>query len=127
MLASANGHNEVVRLLLATGADNDKDLADNWGNSALMKASQSGHVEVVCLLLAAGADKDLAGNWANNALMLASQSGGRQGLGRQFGQHCIGASFWREVVCLLLEAGADNSRSTALMLASQRGNVGVVC
>ena len=49
-----------MRLLLAAGADNDKDLADNWGNSALMKASQSGHVEVVRLLLAAGADKDLA-------------------------------------------------------------------
>ena len=72
-----------------------------------MLASPSGYVEVVRLLLKAGCDKDLADSSGNSAL-------------------ASGEGFKVEVVCLLLEAGADNSRSTALMLASQRGNVGVV-
>ena len=58
MRASFFGHVEVVRALLAAGAD--VDAADNHGYSALIWASWFGLVEVVRALLAAGADKHLA-------------------------------------------------------------------
>ena len=43
ILASVNGHLEVVRLLSEAGADKDK--ADQYGVMALMPASQYGHLE----------------------------------------------------------------------------------
>jgi hypothetical protein len=47
LLASENGHAEVVRLLLEHGADPTTE--DNW---AIRIASENGHAEVVRLLLA---------------------------------------------------------------------------
>ncbi|CAK9116812.1 unnamed protein product [Durusdinium trenchii] len=57
MLAAANGHVEVARLLLNAGAD--KDLQDKKGSTALILAAQQGHAEAARLLLQAGADKAL--------------------------------------------------------------------
>ena len=54
MVASKEGHLEVVRLLLESGAD--KDLARNEDWTALFVASESGHLEVVRLLLQCGVD-----------------------------------------------------------------------
>jgi hypothetical protein len=48
------GHVEIVRLLLAAGAD--PSATDEIDATALMWASPHGHVEVVRLLLAAGAN-----------------------------------------------------------------------
>ena len=61
MLASTNGHLEVVRLLLQSGAY--KDLAMTHAETALMLASTNGHLEVVRLLLESGAVKDLPRNY----------------------------------------------------------------
>ena len=67
MLASQEGHVEVVRLLEASGAD--KSLTNRDGATALMLASQMGHAEVVPLLAAANADKSTRTNGVTVSLM----------------------------------------------------------
>ena len=52
-IASLNGHIEVVRELIAKGAQ--IDMQHNSGASALSLASQNGHIEVVRELIAKGA------------------------------------------------------------------------
>lgn len=55
LAAAHSGHPEVVRLLLAAGAD--PDPADGrHGDTALMRAANGGHDEVVLMLLDAGAN-----------------------------------------------------------------------
>jgi ankyrin repeat protein len=54
------GHVEVVKTLLAAGAEVDK--ADSDGMTPLYWASRYGHVEVVKTLLAAEAEVDKANN-----------------------------------------------------------------
>ena len=100
MVASANGHLEVARLLCEAGADKDKAMQD--GATALILASANGHLEVARLLCEAGADKDKAMQDGATALILASANG-----------HL-------EVARLLCEAGADKDKArqdgaTALM------------
>lgn len=51
-LAAANGHSEVVRILLEAGARTE----DSSGGTALVRAAESGNLEIVQVLLAAGAD-----------------------------------------------------------------------
>jgi ankyrin repeat protein len=48
MNASAEGHYEVVRILLAAGAN--PDAADLFGSHALIHARESGHRDVVAVL-----------------------------------------------------------------------------
>ena len=75
MIASQEGHVEVVRLLLACQAV-DVNKADSNGFTALCIASYTGHVEVVRLLLAHPGVKTrqtTSDGWS--ALGAASQSG----------------------------------------------------
>jgi ankyrin repeat protein len=51
MLASAKGHTEVVRSLLAMGADADAE--NRYGESAIDLAVEEGYLGVVRLLLKA--------------------------------------------------------------------------
>ncbi|KAF8462145.1 hypothetical protein BDZ91DRAFT_646409, partial [Kalaharituber pfeilii] len=51
---SSNGHIEIVKLLLAAGADVNAE--GGLSNTALRGASSNGYIEIVKLLLAAGAD-----------------------------------------------------------------------
>ena len=71
IIASLNGHLEVVQALLAAGAS--KDQAMNDGVTPLFMASHNGHLEVVQALLAAGASKDKASNSGRTPLFVASQ------------------------------------------------------
>jgi ankyrin repeat protein len=48
MTAAAEGHVEIVEILLAAGAD--RDLKDKDGDTALSFAKQNGHDKVVALL-----------------------------------------------------------------------------
>jgi len=59
-MAALRGHIEVVRELLAAGAD--KEHANNSGDTALISAVQQGWTGIVRELLAAGADKEHANN-----------------------------------------------------------------
>ena len=123
--AAENGHEEVVSLLLESGAD--KDAADLSGYTALHFAAGAlhprtdrtplaplGDKEMVRLLLAAGVDKDVAGSGGMTALHWAAANGDN------------------EIVQLLLESGADkdvatsNGRKSALHVAAFKGDLEVV-
>lgn len=69
------GHSEVVRLLLARGAD--VHAVNSQGRSALVQAADQGHAEIVQLLAHAGATVDRPGLFGQNALHLAAWQGHR--------------------------------------------------
>ena len=111
MVASNDGHHQVVELLLKEGAD--VNIQNNNGVTCLMVASNNGHHQVVELLLKEGADVNIQNNDGWTALMIASQNGHHQ------------------VVELLLKEGADvniqnNNGVTCLMVASANGHHQVV-
>ena len=111
MIASQNGHTEVVEQLLKEHAN--VNIQNKEGVTALMKASQNNHTEVVEQLLKEGADVNIKNNYGWTALMIASKNGHTQ------------------VVEQLLKEDADvniqtNNRETALMIASANGHTQVV-
>ncbi|KAJ9440250.1 hypothetical protein DIPPA_01611, partial [Diplonema papillatum] len=57
-IASLHGHSEVVKELIAAGANVDVQHKDN-GRTALHRASHNGHLQVVKELIAAGANVDV--------------------------------------------------------------------
>ena len=71
--ASAGGHADIARALLAAGAD--VNAADNGGWTALMCASFCGRIEIVRDLLTAGADKHAVSKRGNTAHTLAGRRG----------------------------------------------------
>ncbi len=70
MIASRNGHAEVVKILLENGAEVNLQNKNGW--SALMMASQYGHAEG---LLEYGADMNLRNKDGLSALMICNQQG----------------------------------------------------
>ncbi|XP_063051639.1 KN motif and ankyrin repeat domain-containing protein 1a isoform X2 [Engraulis encrasicolus] len=74
MLAVSHGRMDMVRALLACGAD--VNIQDDEGSTALMCASEHGHVEIVKLLLAQpGCDATLSDSDESNALSIALEAG----------------------------------------------------
>jgi len=71
--AATNGKTDVVRYLLAIGANPNAVSAN--GTSALMMAVRGGHVETVDLLLAKGADANLRNQNGASALAWATRGG----------------------------------------------------
>ena len=69
LLASKEGHKEVVRLLLGAGARVDLRV---YGSTALSIACEGGHLEVADLLVKAGADLELG----NPKPLVAARQGG---------------------------------------------------
>ena len=111
MVASKNGHTEIVQLLLEKGAY--VNAKDNYGETALMLAAANGRTEIVQLLLEKGADVNAKNEYGRTALMYA--------LG----------NYRTEIIQLLLEKGADvNAKnkygSTALMFAASNGRTEIV-
>jgi ankyrin repeat protein len=115
MWAVAQQHPEVVKVLLASGADVHA-RSDTWsqmmavsphghpdynrfiphgGNTPLMFAARVGDLESARLLLAAGANVNDEDAWGVSVLVLAAHSG------------------FRDVVQLLLDKGADPNSSKA--------------
>lgn len=75
MVASFEGHLDIVQLLLDNGAEvND---VDSTGMTALMLAAERGHLEIVKLLLSKGANiyNKTAVGQPQNALEIARQNG----------------------------------------------------
>ena len=109
--AAAYGHEEVVQLLLDTGAD--VNAHDKLSDTALNVASRKGYEKVVHLLLNAGADIDDTEERWGTALCAASLHGHEQ------------------IVQLLLERGAEiNAKGgyygNALQAAVSRGHKKIV-
>uniref|UniRef100_A0A3B3BTZ5 KN motif and ankyrin repeat domains 1a n=1 Tax=Oryzias melastigma TaxID=30732 RepID=A0A3B3BTZ5_ORYME len=74
MLAVSHGRMDMVRALLAHGAD--VNVQDDEGSTALMCASEHGHVEIVKLLLAQpGCDATLSDGDGSSALSIALEAG----------------------------------------------------
>ena len=144
MLASANGHHQVVELLLSK--DPDINIQNNDGVTALIFASDNGHHQVVQLLLSKDPDINIQNNDGWPALMGACLTGHHQVVeqllskdpdtniqnndgwtalmfGSRYGHH--------QVVILLLSKYPDiniqdNNGETALMFASVNGHHQVV-
>jgi ankyrin repeat protein len=94
-----------VRALLAKGAD--VDTKDEYGITALMRASQHGHLKSVNLLLDKGSDVNATDKIGWTALMHATVDGRR------------------EVVKVLLAKGARD-KNIALIAALKKGHSEVV-
>jgi hypothetical protein len=114
ILASQNGHKDIVAFLLEKGIDINQTDQDGW--TALMLASEYGHEEIVKILLAKeNIEINQEDKWGNTALMEVSIKG-----------HV-------EIVKLLLaEENIEINQKdkwngkTALMWASEKGHVEIV-
>ena len=71
--AAANGHLEMVRVLLKEGAN--VDLQTSLGNTALMHAAGHGHLSILLVLLQHSANPDLRSIQGYTALMMAACKG----------------------------------------------------
>jgi ankyrin repeat protein len=128
-VASAAGHEGVVRMLIVAGADVNRKYD---GETALEAASRSGHAKIVSMLLDAGADHGYA-------LYYSSVQGYEDvvciliGAGANVNIQCDGKtaleaasrSGHAKIVSMLLDAGADHGY--ALYHSSVRGYEDVVC
>ena len=89
--ATKNGDDELVKLLIAAGADVNK--ADKWGSPPLHSAAEYGHTDCVKLLIAAGADVNKTNEDSETPLYTAAWNG------------------HTECVKLLIDAGADVNKT----------------
>jgi ankyrin repeat protein len=147
-MAAANGHVEVVRVLLEKGAAVNQGRTDT-GATPLLRAAKKGHVEVVVMLL----EKSAAGNqgksdYGDTPLFMAAQQGHllvvrvllekgaavNQATTDDGATPLFAAAYEGhfEVVRVLLEKGAavnqatTNDGATPLFAAAQNGHVEVV-
>ena len=112
MIASDLGHVAISETLLVE-YNNDPNVQNKAGWSALMFASRSGHLQVVKLLLKENADPNVQNLKGSTALIFASRNG------------------YHKVVKILLKNGADPNIHaidglTALIIASINSHLQVV-
>ena len=111
LLAVANGHSDVVKVLHDSGAD--MMIRDSRGATALHWACAQGYIEVVNALLECGLEVNALDNKGFSALIIAAEQG------------------QLDIVNSLLAAGANMGHhnqhdNTALVLASRNGHHHVV-
>jgi ankyrin repeat protein len=111
LYSGAEGHDEILKLILATGKAKLDDT-NRYGGIALIPAAHHGHPTTVAILLDAGLDVDHVNNLGWTALLEAVILGD-------------GGPVYQEIVGLLLDAGArqfpDRDGVTPLEHARQRG------
>ena len=73
MLASLNGHAEIVKLLTENFVDINKK--NRYGYTSLMRASFSGYIDIAKLLINKGADINAQNRAGNTALTIANSQG----------------------------------------------------
>jgi len=76
MAAAAYGETDIVRTLIARGAD--LNAHGRIGNTALIYAVQEGNTEIAEMLVAAGANPDACNDYGNTARTLAEGYGQRE-------------------------------------------------
>eukprot|EP00741_Cyanophora_paradoxa_P021266 tig00021348_g20526.t1 len=69
-MAANYGHEEMLRMLLARGAD--KNIADKWGITPLHEACMNDHADIALVLIEAGADLGAKNNEKKTPMELAS-------------------------------------------------------
>jgi len=111
LFSSENGHTEIVKILLANGAD--VNARDSDGLTPLMLAAQKGYTELVGTLLSKDANVNAKDKDGGTALLRAAVSG------------------QTEIVKILLANGADvnaeyYNKTTPLWLASIQGHTEIV-
>ena len=112
IVASNNGHTEIVEMLLKAGAN--VDARNKYCYTALIEASWGSHVDIIRMLLKAGADVNAQNHFGYTALIEASINGNTT-----------------DIVEMLLDAGADvNVRDitgqTALTNAIRKDHIGKI-
>ena len=111
LYAGAEGRDEILKAILATGRANLKDT-NRYGGTALIPAAHHGHPSTVRILLGTGIDIDHVNDLGWTALLEAVILGD-------------GGPVHQEIVGLLVDAGArniaDNDGKTPLDHARQRG------
>jgi ankyrin repeat protein len=134
---------EVVRVIRAGGDPNTSAKApgEHVRRPALVLAAFGGHLATVRALLEAGADVAAKSEFDGLTALMAASGGGDPdvvhplpGIGRSEKAQAGAGAGHLEVVCALLEAGADpnaranptggdNGGRTALMIAAEKGQV----
>ena len=92
LYAGAEGRDEILKLILATGSANLKDT-NRYGGTALIPAADKGHPSTVRILIEAGVHIDHVNNLGWTALMEAVILGD-------------GGPVYQEIVGILVDAGA---------------------
>ncbi|KAI8506490.1 ankyrin repeat-containing protein [Branchiostoma belcheri] len=122
--AASRGQTDIVRVLLAAGADysEPKILGDGLLHTPLASAAQNGHAETLQVLLANGANP----NAQYNYVVLGSDESSRNKP-----LHRAASNGHTETVKVLLKAGADfratnGAYKTALCLAAGKGHIETV-
>lgn len=75
MSAARCGHEEIVSFFLTMTKDDQIDMQNQEGNTALLLAAQNGHYNTVLLLLAKGADLEIQNKKGETALFVAAVRG----------------------------------------------------
>jgi ankyrin repeat protein len=70
-LASLNGHEKTVSVLLKNGADSN--LSDSYGVTPLMYAARMGYIGATIALIKGGADINHRDKYERDALLLAKR------------------------------------------------------
>jgi hypothetical protein len=129
-LALDTGKDDVVKVLLAHGAD--KNAKDAYGQSLMMTAASNHRVEAMKQLIAAGADIDVPNEYGITPLAVAAEQGhldevnllvaahAKVNTPDNYGGTALSVAVlrgYKEIVAALIAAGADVKRDKAQLLA----------